>query len=84
MTTLIRIGNSQGVRIPKAIIEQAQLSNKNLEFKIVEDGLLIQTVKKTRQGWKEQFDKAVQLQKSDYLDQEWLDVSLSDIEDWEW
>ncbi len=33
MTTLIKIGNSQGVRIPKAIIEQAHLIDKNLEFK---------------------------------------------------
>ncbi len=31
MTTLIRIGNSQGVRIPKAIVEQAQLEGKEEE-----------------------------------------------------
>jgi antitoxin MazE len=41
MTTLIRIGNSQGVRIPKAIIEQTQLEDKELVFKISDDGLLI-------------------------------------------
>ncbi len=81
MATLIRIGNSQGIRIPKAIIEQAQLSNKDLEFKIVDDGLLIHSVKKPRQGWKEQFDKVVQLQKSD---QEWLDAPLADTGEWEW
>ena len=52
MTTLIRIGNSQGVRIPKAIIEQAQLSDKDLELKVVDEGLLIQSVKKPRQDWK--------------------------------
>ena len=84
MTTLIRIGNSQGIRIPKAIIEQAQLSNKDLEFKIVDDGLLIQSVKKPRQGWKEQFDKVIHFQKSDYSDQEWLDTPLADTEEWEW
>ncbi len=42
MTTLIRIGNSQGIRIPKAIIEQAHLRDKKLEFKVAHDGLLIQ------------------------------------------
>jgi antitoxin MazE len=52
MTTLIRIGNSQGVRIPKAIIEQAQLKDKELIFKIIDDGLLIQPLQKPRQGWK--------------------------------
>jgi antitoxin MazE len=84
MTTLIKIGNSQGVRIPKAIIEQAQLSDKILVFKIVDDGLLIQPVKKQRQGWKKQFDKATQLSKSDCSSQEWLDAPLVDIEEWEW
>ena len=84
MTTLIKIGNSQGIRIPKAIIEQANLFDKRLEFKIVKNGLLIQPVKKARQGWKEQFDKAIKLQESECLDKEWIDFPLSDTEDWEW
>ena len=84
MTTLIKIGNSQGVRIPKVIIEQAQLIDKKLEFKIVDDGLLIQPVKKPRQGWKEQFDRVCKLKESDYSNQEWLDAPLADTEEWEW
>ena len=84
MTTLIKIGNSRGVRIPKAIIEQAQLSEKKLELKVVDDGLLIKPVKKPRQGWKKKFAKARQLKKSDYLNQEWLDAPLVDTEEWEW
>ena len=84
MTTLVRIGNSQGVRIPKAIIEQAHLSDKDLEFKVVDDGLLIQPVKKPRQGWKQQFDKADQFQESDLSNKEWLDAPLVDTEEWEW
>lgn len=84
MATLIRIGNSQGLRIPKAIIEQAQLENKELEFKILDTGLLIQPVKKTREGWKQLFDKAPQSQKLEETDQEWLDAPLSIDEEWEW
>ncbi|MBU1169554.1 MAG: AbrB/MazE/SpoVT family DNA-binding domain-containing protein [Proteobacteria bacterium] len=84
MTTLIKIGNSQGVRIPKAIIEQAQLSDKKLEFKITNDGLLIQPVKKPRQGWKAQFDKASNFNDSEQSSQEWLDAPLADTEEWEW
>lgn len=84
MTTLIKIGNSQGVRIPKVIIEQAQLIDKKLEFKIVDDGLLIQAVKKPRQGWKEQFDRVSKLKESNYSNREWLDAPLTDTEEWEW
>lgn len=84
MTTLIRIGNSKGVRIPKAIIEQAQLDDKELKFKVIDDGLLIQPVKKPRQGWNKEFDKDLQTQESNQIDREWLDAPLVDNEDWEW
>ena len=84
MTTLIRVGNSQGVRIPKALIEQAQLSNNELVFQVVDEGLLIRPVKRSRQGWKEQFDQVLQSKESDSADQEWLDAPLSADEDWEW
>jgi len=84
MTTLIKIGNSQGVRIPKAIIEQARLEDKDLRFKVTNDGLLIQSVKKPREGWKEQFDKALASREAGEVDQEWLDASLADDGEWEW
>jgi antitoxin MazE len=84
MATLIRIGNSQGVRIPKTLIEQAQLEDKDLEFEIIDDGLLIKPSKKPRDGWKEQFDKVLQPRGSSEKEQEWLDAPLSNDEDWEW
>lgn len=84
MTTLIRIGNSQGIRIPKAVIDQARLKDKQLEFKIIDDGLLIKPVKKNREGWKEQFEKAPKSQESSEADEQWLDAPLVDEEDWEW
>ena len=84
MATLIRIGNSQGVRIPKAIIEQAQLDKKELTFKVIENGLLIHPAKKLRQGWKKQFESALQSQESAEIDHEWLDAPLVNDEGWEW
>ena len=84
MTTLIKIGNSQGVRIPKAIIEQTQLKDKKLVFKISDDGLLIQPVQEPRQGWKKEFDKILKAKGVEPIDQEWLDAPLIDNEDWEW
>ena len=84
MTALIKIGNSQGIRIPKAIIEQAQLQDTQLEFKITDEGLLIRPVKKNREGWQEQFDKALKFQALDEVDQEWLDAPLVEEEEWEW
>ena len=45
MTMLTKIGNSQGVRIPKVLISQAHLENTDLEFEVLENGLLIKPVK---------------------------------------
>jgi antitoxin MazE len=56
MTMLIKIGNSQGVRIPKAIIKQAHLENSPLEFEVTAQGLLLKPIhKKPREGWAEAF-----------------------------
>lgn len=84
MTTLIRIGNSRGIRIPKAIIEQADLQDKELEFKIVDNGLLIQSLKKPRQGWKQQFEKNELANNISTSDNEWLDAPLVEDTEWEW
>lgn len=84
MTMLIRIGNSQGIRIPKAIIEQARLEDKQLEFKVIDEGLLIQPVKTPREGWQEQFDSILSAREASEADQEWLDAPLVDEEEWEW
>ncbi len=84
MAELVRIGNSKGVRIPKIIIEQAQLEEKELEFKIVDEGLLIRPVnKKPRAGWEEVFKKYSHLDIS-FDDTEWLDAPLVDEQAWEW
>ncbi len=84
MPQLIQIGNSRGIRIPKALIQQAGLEEKELEFTLVEDGLLIKPVEyHVRQDWEKRIREAVQLYGSEEVDSEWLDASLTDDE-WEW
>jgi antitoxin MazE len=51
MAKIIQIGNSQGIRIPKPIITLAKLEDKELEFVLLDSGLLITTEKKVRIGW---------------------------------
>lgn len=81
MTHLIHVGNSLGVRIPKAIL--AQLGFKeytNLEFKVTQEGLLISPTRHSREGWKEVFDEA---QKEHLLMGEKI-VNEFDENEWEW
>ena len=51
MAQIIKIGNSQGIRIPKPIISLANLENKELDFVVLDSGLLITSQKKARSGW---------------------------------
>ena len=52
MVKIIKIGNSQGIRIPKPIIALANLENIELDFVVLDSGLLITPDKKARVGWK--------------------------------
>ena len=51
MAKIIKIGNSQGIRIPKPIISLAKLEDQGLVFVVLDSGLLITTEKKVRIGW---------------------------------
>ncbi|MCX6073329.1 MAG: AbrB/MazE/SpoVT family DNA-binding domain-containing protein [Campylobacterales bacterium] len=83
MTMLIKIGNSQGVRIPKAIIKQAHLENTSLEFEVTSQGLLLKPIqKKPREGWEEQIKKA--LLENPTLEEETFLGNDLDFEGWEW
>jgi len=86
MTTLTKIGNSQGIRIPKPLIQQAHLENVSLELEVLENGLLIKPVNNTgRDTWKENIEKILSKNKN-IKDAGVLEDLLNDndLEDFEW
>ena len=86
MTTLIKIGNSQGIRIPKPLIQQAHLENANLGLEVLENGLLIKPINNTgRDAWKENIEKVISKHKGTN-DEGLLEDLLNDndLEDFEW
>ncbi len=85
MTHLVKIGNSQGIRIPKPFIEQAHLEGKELELQVVDGGLFITPMLKPREGWAELIEKTLVAQGIEKIDQEWLDSELtSNNDELEW
>jgi len=86
MTQLIAIGNSQGIRIPKPLIKQAKLENRELEFIVIDKGLLIRPIQSiNREGWAENIEEVIQKyerQNDKAIMAELLDDS--DLEDWTW
>jgi antitoxin MazE len=55
LTSVIQIGNSRGVRLPKSVLHELNITDK-VELIINKDELIIKSVKKRpRQGWSESF-----------------------------
>ena len=86
MKQLIAIGNSQGIRIPKPLIQQAKLENTELVFIVMDKGLLIRPIYKiNREDWAENIEHVIH-QYENKNDKASMDELLddSDLEDWTW
>jgi len=75
---IIQIGNSQGIRIPKAVLEETNISGE-VELEITPDGILIKNIKKPRGDWDAIFkslteiddDLSVRETSTDFAKKEW-------------
>ncbi len=86
MTMLTRIGNSQGIRIPKPLIAQAHLENVQIDLEVVENGLLIKPILTSkRENWKNNIENIL-LQNKNMDDVAVIDELLNDndLEDYQW
>ncbi|HSE84367.1 MAG TPA: AbrB/MazE/SpoVT family DNA-binding domain-containing protein [Thermodesulfobacteriota bacterium] len=82
-TRLIKIGNSQGLRIPKVVLEQLNLSDE-VELEVQENQLVVRPVLSPRSDWEEQF-KAMAAEGDDQLlDEEIQSLTTWDEKEWEW
>jgi antitoxin MazE len=79
---IVRIGNSKGIRIPKPLLEEAQLKD-SVEI-TVEDGALVVRASKrrVREGWAEAARQAHEAGEDVLLD-EYTPLD-SDDTDWVW
>jgi antitoxin MazE len=80
MTEIVRIGNSQGVRIPKAIRDQAGLSGR-VSMTVSGGALVIRSARRPRQGWDDAFASAVQCGRDEPL---WPGEIRNTFDDAEW
>lgn len=77
---LVRIGNSRGIRIPKAIIEQCGLGD-TVDLRVEKNCVVIAPERAPRQGWEEAFAAAGNAAEDELL----LDVPNEfDAKEWRW
>ena len=79
---IIRIGNSQGIRIPKLLLERCRLGTEVEE--VEGDKIVIRRSSPARQGWAEKFRlaavKADEKLRGGYT----IELTAWDKDEWEW
>lgn len=80
-TRLIKIGNSRGIRIPKAVVERLHLADE-VEITVKEDHLEVRPGRMPRAGWAEAF-REMSGRGDDRLTDEPVSTAWDDAE-WEW
>ena len=78
-TRIVRIGNSQGVRIPKPLLEQSGLEG-DVELRLTDRGILIEPVRRTRDGWRDAARLIHEREEGDLLD----DAVATEFDRTEW
>lgn len=81
-TRIIKIGNSQGVRIPKFLLDQTNLGDE-VELEAQEGHIIIRATHSARSGWEEQFRMMAKAGDDLLLDEELLPTTF-DEEEWAW
>ena len=82
-TRLIKIGNSQGIRIPKLLLEQIGLVGE-VEIEAQSGRLIIRPVQSARQGWDAQFQAMAKLGDDRLMDEGTLSLTEWEASEWEW
>lgn len=82
-TRIIQIGNSQGIRIPKPILEQLGFTIE-VELEVLPDQLIVRSVRQPRQQWDEYFKEMVEVGDDYLLDDEPLTLTKWEESEWEW
>ncbi len=80
---IVQIGNSLGIRIPKAILEKCGFK-KRVHMSLKGSNIVLEPLKSAREGWDEAFEKIDKKYPKEKLDWEFKGQNKWDEEGWEW
>ncbi|MEH2376589.1 AbrB/MazE/SpoVT family DNA-binding domain-containing protein [Nostoc sp.] len=80
-TRIVKIGNSQGIRIPKLLLEQSGIGEE-VEIEIQDCQLIVRAASQSRHGWEEAFPTMAK-QDDDALLDDAVTTEWEHLE-WEW
>jgi antitoxin MazE len=82
-TRIVKIGNSQGVRIPKLLLERSNLAEE-VELEAEDDRIIIRSSRQPREGWEGAF-RSMAVRGDDALLDDGPPVrTRRDEDEWQW
>ena len=82
-TRVVKIGNSQGIRIPKLLLEQTNLGEE-VELELQQDQIVVRPAVHVRHRWEEAFEAMAERGDDDLLDSDLPVPTTWDEEEWKW
>ena len=80
---IVKIGNSQGIRIPKPLLDQTGIKD-DVELEVDKDHIIIRPISNPRSGWDDAF-KVMAQNGDDELVTGNVEIAHSwDDEEWQW
>lgn len=80
-TRIVKIGNSQGIRIPKLLLEQSGIDTE-VEIEVQGANLILRPASRLRIGWDEAFSTMAEAKDDVLLDD--INITNWDNIEWEW
>lgn len=81
--SIIKIGNSKGIRIPKPILEQCNLQGE-VDMDVENNRLIIRSPVTPRENWESFFQSMAENNDDRLLIDESVELSSWDESEWEW
>jgi len=82
-TRIVKIGNSHGIRIPKLLLDQADLGEE-VELELRGDQIVVRPAYRARHNWEDQFKAMAEQGDDKLLDGDLVIPTAWDEEEWEW
>ena len=81
LINIVPIGNSKGIRIPKAILDQCDIENE-VDLEVENGKIIIEPIKRIpRNGWTESLIQMAEIGEDHLLLEDTIDLEM---ENWEW
>lgn len=80
---IVKIGNSQGIRIPKLLLERSSITDE-VELEAKDHQIIIRSARQPRQDWAKEFRAMAERGDDELLDKNLFAQTQWDGDEWQW